>query len=167
MVAEDPKAPISAAECLARFRAARGQVEEIVSRVGSWTAESSEGWNAKDYLAHLTAWQRRMVRWFEEGRAGQARTGPEPGFTFEQIDELNERDFRAARDLPLEEVRREFAETADAVEALIESLSDEDLNDAARSPWLGFEARHTIAGNTYGHYLEHVEALEGLTGVRS
>lgn len=162
MVEDDPKASISAAECLARFRAARARLDEIVAGVGSWTAESKEGWTAKDYLAHLTAWQRRMVRWFEEGAAGIARTGPEPGFTFEQIDGLNERDFLAGRGTPLADVRREFETTADAVEALIASLEDDDLNDPARVPWLGFEARHTIAGNTYGHYAEHFAVLEAL-----
>ena len=103
-----------------------------------------------------------MVRWFREGVAGIARTGPEPGFTFEQIDALNERDFLASRDAPLAEVRREFEETAEAVEELIAGLEDADLNDPARVPWLGFEARHTIAGNTYGHYAEHVAVLESL-----
>jgi hypothetical protein len=161
---DDPKGPISAPECLARFRAARARVDELVAGIGSWTAESPEGWTAKDYLAHLTTWQRRMVRWFEEGAAGKQRTGPEPGYTFEQIDALNERDFLAGRDTPLATVRAEFDATADAVEALIARLDDDDLNDAARSPWLGFEARHTIAGNTYGHYLEHLAALEGLAG---
>ncbi|MDA0351338.1 MAG: ClbS/DfsB family four-helix bundle protein [Chloroflexi bacterium] len=162
MVADDPDAPISTAECLARFRAARARVDQRCAELRSWTAESAEGWTAKDYLAHLTAWQRRMVRWFAEGAAGTSRSGPEAGYTFEQLDALNERDFLGSRDAPLAQVRREFEETADAVEALVESLDDADLNDAARVPWLGFEARHTIAGNTYGHYLEHLEALEGL-----
>jgi len=160
----DLDGPISAAACLERFREARARVDGLAARIESWMAESAEGWTAKDYLAHLTAWQRRMVRWFDEGAAGRQRTGPEPGYTFEQIDALNERDFLAGRDTPLETVRAEFDATADAVEALISSLDDDDLNDAARTPWLGFEARHTIAGNTYGHYLEHLVALEALAG---
>lgn len=162
MTEPDPRGPISAAECLARFREARARVDELADRVTSWSAESAEGWTAKDYLAHLTAWQRRMVRWFEEGAAGQFRERPEPDFTFEQVDELNERDWRADRDRSLDDVRAEFARTADAVEALIGRLSDDDLNDPARAPWLGFEARHTIAGNTYGHYAEHFDVLEQL-----
>jgi hypothetical protein len=162
VVEDDPKAPISAAECLIRFRDARAHVDELVDAMPSWEAESAEGWTARDYLAHLTAWQRRLVRWFEAGRLGEARTGPEPGFTFEQVDELNDRDFRASRDLPLQQVRRDFVQTADAVEALLDGLTDDDINDAARVPWLGFEARHAIAGNTYGHYAEHFVALEDL-----
>jgi hypothetical protein len=165
MTEPDPNDPISATDCLARFREARARVDSLADRVTSWRAESAEGWTAKDYLAHLTAWQRRMVRWFEEGAAGQFRERPEPDFKFEQLDELNDHDWRAARATPLETVRAEFAATADAVEALIAMLSDEDLNDAARAPWLGFEARHTIAGNTYGHYQEHFHALEQLARV--
>lgn len=162
MVEPDPTGPISAADCLARFRDARARVEALADRVTFWSAESAEGWTPKDYLAHLTAWQRRMLRWFEEGAAGQFRERPEPGFTFEQLDELNERDWQTSRELALDDIRAEFARTADAVEALIGRLTDDDLNDPARTPWLGFEARHTIAGNTYGHYEEHLASLEQL-----
>ena len=162
MTEVDHDHPVSTAECLAAYRDARVRVEAVVGRVTSWTTESDEGWTAKDYLAHLTAWQRRLARWFEEGRAGQFRAGPEPGFTFEQVDALKERDWLASRDQPLEAVQREFGETADAVEALVGSLEDDDLNDAARAPWFGFEARHAIAGNTYGHYDEHLAVLEQL-----
>lgn len=164
MVEDDPKGPISAVECLIRFRDARAHVDELAGGMPSWTAESAEGWTAKDYLAHLTAWQRRLVRWFEAGRLGEARAGPEPGFTFEQVDELNDRDWNTSRDAPLQQVRREFAQTADAVETLLDGLTDDDINDAARAPWLGFEARHAIAGNTYGHYEEHFAVLEELAG---
>lgn len=153
---------MSAADCLARFRAARARVDELTAAVTSWSDETADGWTASDYLAHLTTWQRRLVRWFEEGAAGQPRQGPEPGFTFEQVDDLNERDWAASRETLLEDVRREFDLTADAVEALIGRLTDDDLNDPARVPWLGFEARHAIAGNSYGHYEDHFEALEQL-----
>ena len=162
MVEVDPNGPISAADCLARYRAARARVGELAAAVTSWSDETADGWTAGDYLAHLTAWQRRLVRWFEEGAAGQHRQGPEPGFTFEQVDELNDRDWAASRETPLEEVRREFGSTADAVEALIGRLTDDDLNDPGWALWLGFEARHTIAGNSYGHYEDHFEDLEQL-----
>ncbi len=162
MVSGDPKGPVSAEECLAAFRDARARVDALAGQTTAWSAESAEGWTAKDYLAHLTAWQRRMVRWFEEGAAGKFRERPEPDFTFEQLDELNAHDWEASRDTPLDEVRSEFARTADAVEMLIASLTSEDLNDPERAPWLGFEARHTIVGNTYGHYAEHLADLERL-----
>lgn len=167
MVEGDPNVPISAVECLARFRAARARVDQLASATTSWDAESDEGWTVKDYLAHLTAWQRRLVRWFEEGSAGRFRERPEPNFTFEQLDELNDHDWHAARATPLAVVEHEFAATADAVEALIGRLTDDDLNDPARAPWLGFEARHAIAGNTYGHYAEHLDVIERLAAARA
>jgi hypothetical protein len=52
--------------------------------------------------------------------------------------------------------------TADAVATLIGRLTDDDLNDLARVPWLGFEARHAITGNSCGHYEDHFEALDQL-----
>jgi len=66
------------------------------------------------------------------------------------------------------EVRADLgAIDAAGAEALIAGLEDDDLNDPGRTPWLGFEARHTIAGNTYGHYEEHLGTLERLAGERS
>jgi hypothetical protein len=61
---------LSAADCLREFRSARAEVEALAARVSSWTVEDGDGWNAKDHLAHLSAWQERMVRWFEEGARG-------------------------------------------------------------------------------------------------
>jgi hypothetical protein len=153
---------LSAADCLREFRSARAEVEALAARVSSWTVEDGDGWNAKDHLAHLSAWQERMVRWFEEGARGKVRDRPEPDFGFDQIDELNARDFGLARERPLPEVQATFARTADAVEALIASLNDDDLNRADRYPWLGFEARHTIIGNTFGHHREHLDHLRAL-----
>ena len=46
MVDPDPKEPISAAECLARFREARSRLDRLVAGIESWTAESDEGWAA-------------------------------------------------------------------------------------------------------------------------
>ena len=167
MVEAGPKERISAHDCRTRYRKARTRVDELIAAITSWSDETADGWTAKDYLAHLTAWQRQLVRWFEEGEAGTPRQWPEPGFSFDQVDALNERDWRASRGTPLDQVRREFEESADGVEALIARLTDDDLNNPARVPWLGFEARHAIAGNTYGHYAEHYAVLEQLASERA
>ncbi len=86
---------------------------------------------------------------------------PEPGFTFEQIDELNARDFNASAGTPLAEAAARFVESLDEVVSMVEGLSDAELNDLGRYTWLEGDVSlwWPVGGNTFAHYSEHVEIL--------
>jgi hypothetical protein len=86
---------------------------------------------------------------------------PEPGWTFDRLDELNARDHEATHGISLDEARWVFDVAHEEVVALVRRMSWDDLNNPARYPWLGFEAAHTVAGNSFGHYREHAEWLGG------
>ena len=57
-----------------------------------------DGWTAKDILAHLTAWEQRLLRWIERWRATGEPGRPEVGVTWHNFDSLNERDYAAAKE---------------------------------------------------------------------
>jgi len=152
---------LSGDECLRRLREVSDALREALGGAG-WERRDPDGMNAKDYLAHVGRWQARLVRWWMAGLSGERRAGPEPGYTFEQDDALNERDMDADRDLPADEAWRRFDQSLDALLGLIAGLSDEDLNDEARAPWLGFPLRYVIANNTFGHIAEHLPAMRAL-----
>src|ERR1700694_1058129 len=61
----------------------------------------NDGWTAKDVLAHVSAWERRLLLWIERWRTTANPQRPEPGVTFAEGDMLNERDYLAATDLPV------------------------------------------------------------------
>jgi hypothetical protein len=124
-----------------------------------WEREDAGAWTGKDHLAHIVTWQRRLLHWFAEDVVGRTPHRPEPGFSFEQTDALNERDWLASRGRPLEDIRREFEDEHRAVVRLVEGMSEEDLTREDRYPWLGYAALDAIAGNSFGHYLEHAEML--------
>lgn len=126
-----------------------------------WDRPDANGWSGKDHLAHAAAWAWRVVSWFEDDAAGRPVQRPEAGYTFDRMDDLNERDLLASSDRALPEVRADFEEAHAAVVRLVGQFrSDEEFNAPDRYAWLGYPAKDTIASNTFGHYLEHARMVE-------
>lgn len=149
--------------CLTRLSDAKQRLDELLAGLASWEAADPDGWTPKDHLAHISAWHRRLLTWMAEDAAGRAPERPEPGYVMDQVDELNERDWRASRDTPLDDVQREFEQSSADVVDLVRSLSDADLTDANRYSWLpDWPLWHVVASNSFDHYDEHVEMLERL-----
>ncbi len=101
-------------------------------------------WTVKDILAHLTAWERWLLKRLSEG----AKLQP-INFTEAEVNQINEEYYVASRTRPLADIRADFQkvhqEVLKAVEgqpAVIEGLPLE-----------------LIANNTYGHYEEHLPAM--------
>ena len=49
------------------------------------------GWSVKDLLAHLVAWERLLLSWYEAGRHDRVPTIAPVGLSRKAIDELNAR----------------------------------------------------------------------------
>lgn len=122
-------------------------------------------WSVKDTVAHLSAWQRRVLNWLERARQGDGVAGahpvePEPGFLWDDIDALNaysyEQDFHRTWDDVLADFHSTFEalykETEDLTEA--ELFSKSGLSLFFRDPLWGY-----IAHNTFLHYPEHIEPV--------
>ena len=144
----------------------RAHATELRSALDELTVEDEAtegpmGWTASDHLMHLVVWHRRLLGWMADETAGREVVRPEPGWTFDQIDALNERDFLANRGTPLAEAWSQFDQTYEAVIALVEGLSDEELNEAGRYAWLEDDVVlwFPVGGNTFDHYEEHLEIL--------
>ena len=71
------------------------------------TPARDDGWTAKDILAHLTTWEQRLLRWIERWHETGDPGRPEVGVTWAGFDTLNERDYAAAKENRLADVRRE------------------------------------------------------------
>jgi hypothetical protein len=113
-----------------------------------------EPWTRKDVLAHLEAWERRVV-----GHLGTLRSGDRPDGSV-QTDVLNERFYRENRDRSLDDVRAGEREAYDALLAAIDGASDEELFDTHHFPWTdGDSLADWFRGNSDEHYDEHLEQL--------
>jgi hypothetical protein len=113
-----------------------------------------EAWTGKDVVAHLEAWERRVVANLEVLRRGAT---PDRSLG---TDELNDRFFQASRDRPLDDVRAGEDEAYRSVLVTIDEASDEELFDGRHFAWTAGEPlANWFRGNTDEHYDEHLEQL--------
>jgi hypothetical protein len=111
-------------------------------------------WTRKDVLAHLEAWERRVVGHLATLRAGDRPDGSVP------TDELNDRFYREGRDRSLADVRAGERAAYAALRAAIDGASDEELFDGDHFPWTdGDPLADWFRGNSDEHYAEHLEQL--------
>ena len=111
-------------------------------------------WTRKDVLAHLEAWERRVVRLLATLRAGDRPDGSI------ETDALNERFYRENRDRSLDDVRVGERDAYAALLTAIDGASDEELFDGNHFPWTDGDAlADWFRGNSDEHYDEHLEQL--------
>ena len=140
---------------LRRLRGGRAQWEAALSDVGIERMEIpgvAGEWTVKDVIAHVTWYELEMIEML------QTRTMESSALWALDREARNAAIYEANRDRPTDEVLAEAAQAYHDLEALVEGLDDEDLNDPARfadmpdewEPW------RIIASNSYGHYQEHI-----------
>jgi hypothetical protein len=88
-------------------------------------------WTRKDVVAHVEAWERRVVQLFEALRAGG------PIGESDETDELNAEMYRRDRDRSLEDVRAGERSAYAAMLAALDGATDEELFDGAHFAWTG------------------------------
>jgi carboxymethylenebutenolidase len=126
-----------------------GHSEEELLRPGP------EGWSIKEHLAHVTFWERQLLRSYMEGR---------PATGVADMDEATLKDFNAINAIDAERSRtkslRQVLDEGQSLHAeLIAKLTSEPFerwmqprfaDDPDERPLMLW-----IVGNTYGHYEEH------------
>lgn len=119
-------------------------------------------WSVKDLIAHISWWEAAMCDLIPRAIAGDT-------IAFEgTVDDANISAFEESRDAPLDAVLEEFDGGLAQVAALLRTLSDEQINDAAICQIFGKPLRHFIAANTYGHYADHLDDLRAyVEGIRA
>ena len=140
---------------LQRLRSGRAQWEATLDDVGMERMEVpgvAGAWTLKDVIAHISWHELEMIDVL------QARALRGSDLWQLEREERNAAIYEANRDRPLDEVLAEAAQAYRDLEALVEMLDDDDLNDPARfanmpdewEPW------RVIASNCYGHYQQHI-----------
>lgn len=120
------------------------------------TPNVNDSWSVKDNIAHLSAWHRRLIANLQ---AVKERRKPPDLWESDDLDEVNAIIYQQNKDRSLTDVQAELHATYRDVVALIESMSNEELNRPL--DWLdGQPVSVSIAGNTYGHYQEHIDIIE-------
>jgi hypothetical protein len=114
------------------------------------------GWSVKDILAHITAWERRMLSW-----TGTLVTGGEPIVPLPwDVDRMNAESAALDKDKPLVEVMEEFQRSFLDSLNLVESLDEARLLVKHTDTWPMDFLWTGIASNMNWHYKEHREHIE-------
>ena len=153
---------LTKAELVDAIRAARERLEKALAELGKeqMTQPGVESnWSVKDILAHIVAWEQRMVLW-----VGQALRGEVPAIpaTWDEVHRLNEQSYWENRDRPLAEVLAEFQRSYREALDVVEAAPEQDLIDPERFGWReGVPLARVVAANTSWHYAEHLESIQG------
>src|SRR5437763_5669565 len=120
--------------------------------------EVAGGWSIKDIVAHLTGWRRRTVLRFRaalDPTVDMTPSWPAELDEDDEVDEINVWIYKANRDRPLADVLNDSREVFQQLVAEVSALSDEQLNDPQRFPWL--EGERLTGAFIFGHFHEEHE----------
>jgi hypothetical protein len=141
------------AETLARMDEGWAQFRRLAHAVPGQLLERRLGpdaWTRKEMLAHVGAWHELTV----EALRTLVATGEVPP-ALDPTDDINARAARSAVGRTAGEVLFNIDDTYRHARHAVARLTDDQL--MAHDGW----AAAMIAGNTYGHYTEHVADLTG------
>jgi hypothetical protein len=142
--------------------------EDLLAEVGESRmlepGPMGEEWSFKDLVAHLNGWKLRTLQRLE----AVANEQPEPDLGWpadpdddDQVDVINDWIQEQNADKLLGEVIDESRESFARLAEVVQRLSDEDLNDPQRFPWLeGAALGPAIVKREvfFGHYHDEHEA---------
>jgi hypothetical protein len=135
------------------------------------TIQDAQGWNVKDHLVHLTAWERSMIFLLQGKPRHEGLEVDEATYLNGTDDEINAVIQVQRQALSLDEVLASFRSTHKQLWALLQPLSDADLNQPYRhylpdepGEGNGPPVMNMIYGNTANHFSEHLEWIETLAG---
>ncbi len=140
----------------AQIEAGRDRFDGALAGLGddAMLERIDEEWTRKDVVAHVEAWERRVVRLFAGLRTGAPIDGDE------ETDSLNARLYVQDRDRSLADVRSGERAAYEAMLAALDDASDEELFDPKHFVWTdGDPFAEWFRANGDEHYDEHLEQL--------
>jgi hypothetical protein len=141
---------------IATIAAGRDRLDAVVAGLAddAMLDRIDDTWTRKDVIAHLEAWERRVVENLVMLRGGGTPDGSV------ETDELNERFFRLGRDRSPDDVLAGERAAYSSVISALEGATDEELFDGEHFAWTeGDPLADWFRGNTDEHYDEHLEQL--------
>jgi hypothetical protein len=148
---------------LEEMQAGRAEFDALLAQLSDEQIRDAAldgGRSVKDVLAHIAVWERRCARWLEISMRGEVPGRPEPGITWDKMDDLNERDFLNTRNYTLQEAQEDYRQSYQQLFDVVKSMPEEDFGPSSRFSWWEGEPISTvIASNSWEHYREHEEQI--------
>ena len=136
--------------------------DTILERAGS------DQWSIKDILAHLAAWEEILLRFHIAGESFEDVVGnPEIRYQVTPFDEVNQHLYEVYKEWTLDEVKKFSERIHNELLVRLAQLTTDELRAPPTSLNLmdsdAGELADYIAGNTYEHYLEHLETIRSMS----
>lgn len=107
--------------------------------------DAYRGRRVADVLTHLHAWHALFEGWLEADRAGEPVAFPADGFTWRDLDALNDALHASLAHLDYAEARAALTASHGSMLALLATLEDAGLTDPDACAWTGGESLGTVA----------------------
>jgi hypothetical protein len=122
-------------------------------------------WTVKDVLTHLRTWQLRSIARIEAGLRDRLPEFPQwvPGLDPDDeavTEPVNDWIYRSNRQQPWAEVHQSWRAGYLRLLELAQGLSERDLLDPSRYPWMGGSPLAFVLLGTYDHHQEHLDMLQ-------
>ncbi len=155
--------PRTVVELVELLQRTRGALEQMAAGMSDDAlVATSGGWSAKDHLAHVAAWERRLIGEIQGDRAVERFGLDAAAFEAATTDSLNAMIHARYRDDSPATVRAEFRAAGEALYEVIAGLSDADLMQPVRPDDPDVDTLVELIGwDTFWHYPQHTEAIAG------
>lgn len=150
---------------LALIREERGLLEMTLARLthAQMFLPGVDGqWSVKDVLAHISAWERMMIKWTGSHLRGEKPDVPLPW----DVDHINEGIYTQVKDKSLADVFEEFRSSYWEALSLVESLTEVQLQKVHDDTWPMGPLWTGIAGNMNEHYKDHRQDIQKWLSLR-
>lgn len=117
-------------------------------------ARLGDAWHDRrvaDVLAHLVVWHVLFQGWVSQARAGARPVLPAEGYTWEDLDALNDALYEMHKQDSYETMRAQLLVSHAAVLDVLDDATHEELTGYGIFPWLGDQS----LGETAAHCLHH------------
>jgi len=116
-------------------------------------------WSIKDILAHISSWEVKMSQAFSELQ--KSNDPPDWPTTDEAVHALNADFYTANQNKSLKQVLSAYETSYEQALAVTKAMPESDLFDLDRFDWRqGRPLWWMVAGNTFGHYEDHIPNSE-------
>lgn len=113
-------------------------------------------WPVREVAGHLAAWNLLMLAVAREAVAGQPASVP----PITDFDGFNAESAQRTSQMSWAEVTDELGSTIDSAVALVDGLSDEQLEITCTYPWGQSGALPGLLHGIFGHEQEHIDELQ-------
>jgi hypothetical protein len=152
----------SKAKLLDAIRVHHQKLEEVMAGVPEDAAlkpRTVGEWSVKDTIAHVTAWEKYLLKWYQDGAADKKFKLPDWRVKG-TLRDINQKIFEANLNRSLDDVMADFKATYQKILATIGSIPEEDIFARGRYAWTGERTLYNyIQANTVRHYSDHAGAI--------